>query len=41
MSAVFLPYLEGYSHHLLVSSPIWVLKKKINPISLIFFLDPP
>ena len=40
-SSAKFPYLEGYSHHLLVSSPVWVLKKKNDPISLIFFLDPP
>jgi hypothetical protein len=39
-SSAKFPYLEGYSHHLLVSSPVWVLLQKNDPISLIFFGPP-
>jgi len=34
------PYLEDSSHTLLVSSLLRAVKKKFNPISLIFFGNP-
>ena len=38
---LWFPYLEGYSHGVLVSPLSRALKKKIDPISLIFFPEPP
>jgi hypothetical protein len=35
------PYLEDSSHPLLVSPSVRALKKKFDPISLIFFWSPP